>query len=1007
MKPDRWRQITGIFEAALQRPSGERLAFVDQACVDDSELRREVQAMLESHEEASHFIEGPAINVVASQSGDGTSLIGQTIAHYQVLSLLGSGGMGDVYLALDTKLGRKVALKLLPEYLAGDTQRTRLFIKEARAASALNHPNIITIHEIGQLGDRYYIAMEFVEGDTLRSHIYKDKTPLTKLLKYLQQVAEGLTKAHANGIVHRDLKPDNIMVTRDGYAKILDFGLAKLLEQQGPSDSVSSSEAATALMSPQSLPGVVMGTVGYMSPEQAQGKSAAIDHRSDIFSFGCILFETATGRKAFEGSDLIDSLHKIVHAPAPSIKDFNGNVSDDLDRIVRRCLAKDPDKRYQSIKDVAIELEELHDDPKLHTTAAAALSTRDTHVGTSTTAAESRPTSSAEYLLTEIKRHRTGVLVVAAAIVLAGAGLLLYLVRQGYFGRNQTANVRPINFERMKQTRLTTSGKALDAAISPDGKFVAYLKLEPGGSGASQQGSDFGLRGTGSIWIRQIASGRDVMIVEPGIFIYRGLTFSRDGNYIYYRTQVGGEPGWMYRVSVMGGDPQKVIRNPYSPLSFSPDGKYVAFVRNSFPTGGNSNLFLANADGTEERILVNRPGAELFATPSRPTAPAWSPDGTMLACVLGGISGNVTLLTVSVSNGADKVIGNGRWSTIDSLAWLPDGSGLMVTGRDQSSPLVQIWHVAYPSGEAHRVTNDLSDYRGLSLNDEGNMMVVVPTSRESDIWLVPTAKPSDGRALTTGTGKSDGAVGLSWTPDGKIVYASTASGNRDIWLLDVNKGTQKQLTSNARQNYYPQVTPDGRHILFLSDRSEALGIWRMDLDGANATRLVSGAIQRFTSSADGKWIIYSGAGPQGRPNLWKVPIDGGQPVILNDEYWEELPTASPDGKQVTFQYMKRGAEAIIGQVSLDGGTITDVAKPPFRFSQAFRWTPDGTAVAFIDNSDGPGQIWALPSTGGPAKQLTNFTTDSIFWFDWSRDGKQLAVARGTQISDVVLISEFR
>jgi Tol biopolymer transport system component len=293
------------------------------------------------------------------------------------------------------------------------------------------------------------------------------------------------------------------------------------------------------------------------------------------------------------------------------------------------------------------------------------------------------------------------------------------------------------------------------------------------------------------------------------------------------------------------------------------------------------------------------------------------------------------------------------------------------------------------------------------MNAEGNMMVVVPTSRESDIWLVPTAKPSDARALTTGTAKSDGAVGLSWTPDGKIVYASTASGNRDIWLLDVNKETQKQLTSNARQNYYPQVTPDGRHILFLSDRSEALGIWRMDLDGTNATQLVSGPIQRFTSSGDGKWIIYSGAGPKGMPILWKLAIDGGQPVILNEDYWEEFPTASPDSKQVTFQYMKRGGGAMIGQVSLDGGTINDVAKPPFRFSQAFRWTPDGTAVAYIDNSNGPGQIWALPSTGGPAKQLTNFATDSIFWFDWSRDGKQLAVARGTQLSDVVLISDFR
>ncbi|PYS71983.1 MAG: hypothetical protein DMF69_08805, partial [Acidobacteria bacterium] len=260
-----------------------------------------------------------------------------------------------------------------------------------------------------------------------------------------------------------------------------------------------------------------------------------------------------------------------------------------------------------------------------------------------------------------------------------------------------------------------------------------------------------------------------------------------------------------------------------------------------------------------------------------------------------------------------------------------------------------------------------------------------------------------------GTAKSDGAFGISWTPDGKVVYASTAGGNRDIWLLDVNKGTQKQLTSNARQNFYPQVTPDGRHIMFLSDRGETFGIWRMELDGSKPTQLVSAPMSlRFTFSADGKWIAYSAAGTKGMPALWKLPVDGGQPVILNDEYWEELPTSSPDGKQVTFQYMKPGGGgAMIGQIPFDGGTITDVAKPPFRIGQTIRWTPDGTAVAYIDNSNGPGQIWTLPSTGGAAKQLTNFTSDSLFWFDWSRDGKQLAVARGTQLSDVVLITDFR
>jgi len=290
-------------------------------------------------------------------------LAGQTIAHYQVLSLLGSGGMGDVYLALDTKLGRKIALKLLPDYLSRNAQRARLFTKEARAASALNHPNIITVYEIGQLENHYYIAMEYVDGETLREKIHREKAPLQKLLKYMQQVAEGLTKAHAAGIIHRDLKPDNIMITRDGYAKVLDFGLAKLVEQPkrpGAGDA-DSSQVATALLPQHSLPGMVMGTVGYMSPEQAQGLVKEIDHRSDIFSFGCILYEATTRQKAFEGKDVLDSLHKIVHAPTPQIKETSPHAPDDLVRLVRRCLAKDPEKRYQSIKDVAIELEEVQE----------------------------------------------------------------------------------------------------------------------------------------------------------------------------------------------------------------------------------------------------------------------------------------------------------------------------------------------------------------------------------------------------------------------------------------------------------------------------------------------------------------------------------------------------------------------------------------------------------------------------------------------------------------------
>ncbi len=286
---------------------------------------------------------------------------GKKLGRYEIRSQIGAGGMGEVYLAEDTKLDRKVALKILPAEVASNRERMERFIREAKSAAALSHPNIAQIFEIGEHDGTHFIAMEFIDGQTLREKIHRERTELRKLLRYLQHVAEGLVKAHAAGIVHRDLKPDNIMITRDGHAKILDFGLAKLIEPTLAEPPVAdhTDEAATAILQQHSTPGMIMGTVGYMSPEQAQGKTGEIDQRSDVFSFGCILFEAATGRKPFEGDSIVKSLHSLIYEPAPQVKDLNPSAPADLQRIIRRCLAKDKDERYQTIKDVAIELKEL------------------------------------------------------------------------------------------------------------------------------------------------------------------------------------------------------------------------------------------------------------------------------------------------------------------------------------------------------------------------------------------------------------------------------------------------------------------------------------------------------------------------------------------------------------------------------------------------------------------------------------------------------------------------
>src|SRR2546423_8963414 len=368
MTPQQYERLTELFHAVLEIAPDQRAAFLDQLSDGDAGLRREVESLLAAHEQRAAYAEKPPDDIAAGMFlaqhniSAAASLAANTrLDHYEIRSLLGKGGMGEVYLAEDMRLHRKVALKILPGAVASNQDRMRRFEQEATAAAALNHPHIAHIYEIGESEGTHFIAIEHIDGDTLRDKIHRDKAPLEKLLKYLTQVAEGLTKAHAAGIVHRDLKPDNIMITRDDYAKILDFGLAKLVETERSLGvgSAQASEVGTRIMAQQSLAGMVMGTAGYMSPEQAQGKVKEIDQRSDIFSFGCILFEATTGQKPFEGEDLLDSLHKIVHAPTPLIKETNTDAPNELQRIVRRCLAKDPDERYQTIKDVALELKEV------------------------------------------------------------------------------------------------------------------------------------------------------------------------------------------------------------------------------------------------------------------------------------------------------------------------------------------------------------------------------------------------------------------------------------------------------------------------------------------------------------------------------------------------------------------------------------------------------------------------------------------------------------------------
>ncbi len=936
---------------------------------------------------------------------------GTHLGRYEIRSKLGAGGMGEVYLAQDTQLRRPVALKLLPAEFSQSKERLRRFGQEAYAVAALNHPNIAHIYEIGEADGLHFIAMEYVDGETLREQIYRRETPLPKVLRYLQHVAEGLAKAHAAGVVHRDLKPENIMITSDGHAKILDFGLAKLVEPQQPvqKGGAGSSEVATAILQQHSTPGVVLGTVGYMSPEQAQGKTAEIDHRSDVFSFGCILFEAATGRKAFEGKDALDSLHKIVHAPTPQISEINPNAPQDLQRIVRRCLTKEPEKRYQSIKEVAIELDELRQELKQKseleyfvqpesTGGERASGSQEVKAGGAQSAAAdtapigiARPTSSAEYIVGEIKRHKLGAAIVIGLLILAVAVIGIWIYRSSTSEQKKSASFQAAKFQ-----RLTSSGKASDAAISPDGKYVAHVK-----SDAGQQG----------LWLRQVATTSDTQIVPPSPQNYYGIIFSKDGDYIYYLQGVLNNPEsrTLYEVPVLGGASRRVIANVSSPVSLSPDGTRLAFVR-GFAAFGQTALVLANADGTGERQVAVRKVPNSFS----PGGPSWSPDGKLLASGVVNYDptsgATTTVVVVQVEGGAEKVITSQNWPTggAGQVAWLTDGSGLAFVAFDLATSSNQIWYISYPDGEVRKITNDLNNYSRLSLTADSSVLVTVQTETGAGVWIAPQGDGSRARQISSG--RYDGLTGLAWMPSGKLVYTSRESGLTDVWSMDKDGKNQKQLTANARFNNYPWATSDGRYILFSSTRQGAAQrIWRMDSDGGNLKQLTEGPGDSLPqSSSDGRWVVFHSVS-SGPIRALKVSIDGGEPVRLIDK-WTANPTVSPDGNLVACFYREDQPNAPIkvAVIPFAGGDpvkVLDISQS-VTGPAGLRWTPDGSALTYIDTTNGVSNIWSLPLNGGPPKQLTDFKADKIFWFDFSRDGKQLVLSRGTQTSDVVLIRDF-
>ncbi|HZS04862.1 MAG TPA: protein kinase [Blastocatellia bacterium] len=953
---------------------------------------------------------------------------GTSFDRYEVIAPLGKGGMGEVYLAQDTRLKRKIALKLLPAQFTSDKDRVRRFEQEAYAVSALNHPNIITIHEIGQVEGSYFIATEFIEGRTLRRRMAKEKIPLHEALDIATQITSALAAAHEAGIIHRDIKPENVMLRPDGLVKVLDFGLAKLTEKSdlqtrpaepssdGPERDAITHSAETvpeitardhyATTPVESLgetaPGVVMGTARYMSPEQARG--SRVDARTDLFSLGVVLYEMVAGRPPFDDTTTNEVIASILRTEPPPLGHFMEGVPEVLEWITTKALTKDREERYQTARELLTDLRRLNHQldfehglrrsrPLAHDTGVrtdqlsspAVVDTGKEMAATTGEISAPRTVSSAEYLLGEMRRHKTGALLAFVVFILALGGIT--------FGLRQLFGVdspRTTSFEAMKLTRFTTSGKATRAAISPDGKYVVYVTSDAGKQ---------------SLWVRQVATPNNVEIVAPAQAVYRGLTFSGDGNYVYYLVQEQNLPiQSLYEVPVLGGTPRKLMTDVDSPITFSPDGTRFAFVRR-YRGQGEDALIVANADGTGEQKLVSRKGPDFLAI----SGPAWSPDGNSIACAAGSNAGGrrMGMIEIRVRDGSEKTLSGQQWSDVGRVAWLSGGSDLIFSATEQGATMAQIWLLS--GGRARKVTNDLNDYRDMSLTADSSALVTVQSEARVNVWTAPGGDSSRARQITSGVNQYNGVRGISWAPDGRIVYVSRVSGSQDVWIMDADGSNQRQLTTVAtRADVYPTVTSDGRYIVFTSSRSGSSNLWRMGLDGSDPKQLTTGPGEEFPSaSLDGNQVVYTSTSSS-KFTLWKVPIDGGPAVQLTDQL-SQWPAVSPDGKRIACWYRNATSEPWrIAIFSPEGGTPVRIFDVPPTAASAIpvRWAPDGQSLDFVDTREGVSNIWSQPIGGGEPRRVTDFKTDQIFWFDWSRDGR-LALSQGVMNSDVVLISGLK
>ena len=993
MDSERWKQVDSLLQAVLEHPPAERSAFLRAACAGDEAMEAEVRSLLASQQQAGSFLESPAMELAAraiaerqnhASQGPAASLAGQSISHYQVVEKLGAGGMGVVWKARDTHLDRFVALKVLPAAKVSDPDRKRRFIQEARAASALNHPNIITIYEIGQAGvgpgdaphPVDFIAMEFVPGKALNRAIPRTGLRLDEALHYAVQVADALAAAHAAGIVHRDLKPGNVMVSEEGRVKLLDFGLAKLTEPGGTGEFA---RADTESALPGTNEGVIVGTASYMSPEQAAGKK--VDGRTDIFSFGALLYETIAGRRAFAGDSVASVLSAVLRDEPKLPVEIARNLPRGLTRILARCLEKDPNRRYQHAGDLKIDLQQVKEE-----LAAGGAAVREEPSGKR-----------------GMRRRWWIAACTACAAVSFAAGWRLQ--------RPETA------MPPWKLTRLTAdAGLSGSAALSPDGKLIAYS-------------SDRGLDGEQDLYVKQVAGGPPIRLTYDAA----GNTtpdFSPDGTRIVFRSNRGG--GGIYEIPAFGGEARLVARDGFSP-KYSPDGSLVAYwvgapsVAVAVP--GSGTLWIAPAAGGQPQ----RAGPSLTSARS----PVWSRDGKHLLCIgytsakafdssrldwwLVSTSGNEAVKTGAYDEliranlrAREPANSNGPapacWSAANTVTFATSAGNAQNLWEIGISP-----RTGKVSGGIRRLTTGSGNEVNPSCSS-GGAVAFTNVETRSGVWSLPfdldhgTARGSLDRITQGPASRMDASLSRNGR---HLVFASNQSGQSSISVRDLAAGKESNVASSTFAQRFPVIDASGTRVAYSAYENDKRVVYVAE-PGSAPEKLCEGCLRATDWSNDARTLLMFGGNPY-RIDLLDLASHRETPLLTHPAYHLLYGRFSPDNRWVSFTARIQPNRGRIAIAPIDGPKpVPESAWITIAEADAAdwaNWSPDGKTLYFTSGRDGYACVWGQRieavshRPAGPAFAVQHFHGRlSYQHIGWSAAGRRIAMVLTESTGNIWMMS---